>query len=537
MASKQNNTRSSGGTCSVHGCTNNQRKLNALLDQPCFDHKPRKRSECSCDPPYRLHRMPPGDSEVRRQWLAALKRKHPPANVFACSFHFVGGKPSQQHPVPELYLGYEKKVVERRVLVRCSSTAGTEATEQCIRGTRKRKSTTTATPYVSPAKQLIQDGTPLSDSDSEVTGPILPDLPVPETSCLTVKAPCAAPTSVTVNCLEASTQYVDPSTQDHGYAVPWLHHPKKVNPAAKKDCQVQCQIKEDIGLAGFLLTCDSDAKLYTGIDLLTFRTLVTCLIKHGDRRFRLPVADQILITLMKLRLNLLYADIARRFSISNSLVSKIVSYWIDTMAIHLTKLIVWLPREVIRATTPRCFSRYPKTTCIMDCAETFMQKPSRLRSRGESYSRYKSHNTVKYCVTIAPCGLIMHISRAYGGRASDKFIVMDSGVLNRILPGDEVMADRGFTIQDLLFQRRASLNIPAFSQGKQLPPGEVTRTRRIAKVRIHVERAIRRLKVFRILKETVPVSMAPKIDKILRISAGLVNLGTKLIRDQVAADE
>jgi hypothetical protein len=70
---------------------------------------------------------------------------------------------------------------------------------------------------------------------------------------------------------------------------------------------------------------------------------------------------------------------------------------------HLTKLIVWLPRETIRKTCPAVFRRYPKTTCILDCAETLMQKSSNLQSRGESSSNYKSHNTSKYCVAIDPC--------------------------------------------------------------------------------------------------------------------------------------
>ena len=154
-----------------------------------------------------------------------------------------------------------------------------------------------------------------------------------------------------------------------------------------------------------------------------------------------------------LKLNLVVADLSRRFGVSDSFVSMTVKFWIDTLAIHLTNLIVWLPREIIKVTMPSCFERYPNTTCILDCAETIMQKASNLKSRGESYSNDKSHDTVKwvkYCVSIAPNGLIMHISRAYGGRASDKFIVQDCGILNRLVPGDEVMADRGFTIQDLL---------------------------------------------------------------------------------------
>ena len=289
------------------------------------------------------------------------------------------------------------------------------------------------------------------------------------------------------------------------------------------------KIDRDVSVSEKLIATDSDSKLYTGVSRPVFLTIVECMTPFAKKEWKLPVGDQILMTLMKVKLNLLLADLARRFGVSESLVSKTISFWLDKLAAHLSSLIVWLPRETIRATMPPCFKRYPKTTCVIDCAETIMQKPSNLKSRGESYSNYKSHNTVKYCVAVAPSGVIMHISRAYGGRASDKFIVLDSGILNNLLPGDEVMADRGFTIQDLLFPLRVKLNIPAFTSGKQLSDEEVTRTRRLANVRIHVERAIRGLKVFKILKDTVPISMTKKIDKILRICAALVNLSSDLI--------
>ncbi|XP_077091697.1 E3 ubiquitin-protein ligase TRIM35-like [Siphateles boraxobius] len=48
----------------------------------------------------------------------------------------------------------------------------------------------------------------------------------------------------------------------------------------------------------------------------------------------------------------------------------------------------------------------------------------------------------------------MLIYPAYGDRCSDKFITQESGFLEYLHPGDEVMADRGFTIRDLLFERR-----------------------------------------------------------------------------------
>ena len=71
-----------------------------------------------------------------------------------------------------------------------------------------------------------------------------------------------------------------------------------------------------------------------------------------------------------LKLNLLVADLSWQFGVSDSFVSKTVKFWIDTLAIHLTNLIVWLPREIIKATMPSCLERYPNTTRILDGAET-----------------------------------------------------------------------------------------------------------------------------------------------------------------------
>ncbi|XP_039677800.1 uncharacterized protein LOC120572535 [Perca fluviatilis] len=216
-------------------------------------------------------------------------------------------------------------------------------------------------------------------------------------------------------------------------------------------------------------------------------------------------ATQILMTLMKLKLNLILGDIAHRFNVSTSMASIVISHWIDVM------------REQFK---------------VIDCAESAMQRATNQDSRSDTFSQYKSRNTVKYIVAVAPNGLIMFISDAYAGRSSDKFITMDSAFLDYLRAGDEVMADRGFTIQDLLDERRVSLNIPAFTYRRnQLTNEETTRTMRVANVRIHVERAIQRLKVFKILSQTVPISMAPKLDNILTICAGLVNLRSPLISE------
>ena len=83
------------------------------------------------------------------------------------------------------------------------------------------------------------------------------------------------------------------------------------------------------------------------------------------------------------------------------------------------------------------------------------------------FSRYKSQETVKYLIGIFPQDVIIIISPGYGGRESVKHIVTDSGFLNKIFPGDVVMADRGFTIQEEVGFYQAKLVIPTFTKGKK----------------------------------------------------------------------
>ena len=74
---------------------------------------------------------------------------------------------------------------------------------------------------------------------------------------------------------------------------------------------------------------------------------------------------------------------------------------------------------------------------------------------------------------------------------SDKHLTEHCGILDKLLPGDVVLADRGFDIKESVGMMQAKLHIPAFTKGKsQLSAMEVTETRTIANVRIHVERVI-----------------------------------------------
>ena len=90
--------------------------------------------------------------------------------------------------------------------------------------------------------------------------------------------------------------------------------------------------------------------------------------------------------------------------------------------------------------------------------------------------------------------------------------------------GDGVMADKGFTIEDLLSPLNCSLNIPPFlSEKVQFSKEDVERTQKIAKLRIHVERAIRRVKENHLFDAVIPLSLASSINQIWSVCCMLSN--------------
>ncbi|CAN7998330.1 unnamed protein product [Ixodes hexagonus] len=210
---------------------------------------------------------------------------------------------------------------------------------------------------------------------------------------------------------------------------------------------------------------------------------------------------------MKLRLGLLNEDLACRFRVSVTTVGAVFHAWLDILSSNLGKLIVWPSRRAVSRNLPTAFCDpiFKDVVGVLDCTEIFIQKPSYLLARSQTYSRYKHHNTLKVLITVSPSGAITFISRAWGGRVSDKELTLKSGLLNLVSEGDVYLVDRGFRCQEMFAAKGANLLIPAFTKGKkQLPGAEVTLSRKLSRARIHVERAIRRLKVFRIFQTVLP---------------------------------
>lgn len=215
--------------------------------------------------------------------------------------------------------------------------------------------------------------------------------------------------------------------------------------------------------------------------------------------FGLSLADEFLLVWMKLARATTNQDLAYRFNIACCKVSNIFHQWIVVMAANLKSFICWPEKDAIISNMPKL--HYSKAVCIIDCSEIFIQRPSSLK--------------------LGP----RHI------------LITSTTILRLIHHGDLVIADRGFDVADELAFIGATLKIPPFTKGKpQLSQREVELSRDLSRIRIHVERAIVRLKNYKLLQTTLPIYLLKRphetdlatTDKIITCAA-LTNLHPPLI--------
>ena len=218
---------------------------------------------------------------------------------------------------------------------------------------------------------------------------------------------------------------------------------------------------------------DDKTRFYTGLPdfhLLTktFKFVSPYVTK---RTKTLSLFQKFVMVLIKLRLNVPNLDLAYRFEVSLSTVSRVFKAWMEVLDVRLSPLISWPEREELWRTMPRCFQyTFGKalTTIIIDCFEIYIDRPSNLLVRAQTYSHYKSHNTVKVLIGITPQGSVCFVSKAWGGRTSDKYLTEHCGMLKNLRPGDLVMANRGFTIEENLSLYISSKTCyPSLHQGEE----------------------------------------------------------------------
>lgn len=392
-------------------------------------------------------------------------------------------------------------------------------------------------PYRSKANQ-----TKISSVD-QMTSPIKPSLHSVATSPFKIKH-CSVNSNSSrpsVNCLGKIVKKIEQSDSDTSYTPSVTHTEssvsvKSLQMESTSDCSEMIdddKMKEDLNaLECTLKRIQKTPRSYIGIPKNCYY-LVNLIKEQTNIPF-----NHILLCLKKIRLNNSFRELADDFGIDRTYPSKIFFKNIPIIASVMRPFIVSLDKELIKKKLPMAFRhKYYNVSCIIDCLEIEIQKPSKALNQALSWSDYKKANTIKYLVSCTPNGLVNYISNGYGGRITDTCIVETSDFSKCLQPSMWVMAlsrDRGFKHVEVYLRKMGVLLVrpPSVASGGKLSKAEAKETKQVASLRVHVERVIRRLREFNMLKPhaCLNLSLVKVLDDVLTIACGLINIQDSLIK-------
>ncbi len=242
--------------------------------------------------------------------------------------------------------------------------------------------------------------------------------------------------------------------------------------------------------------------------------------------------DQLFWTLSLLKLNIPELYLAKQIGLSQQHVSKIFRTWVVALADLWNTLPTWISWQKILSCMPSIFQQhgYSNTRVILDGMEIFVQKSTTVDVQSLTWSEYKSHNTAKILVGISPQGWITFLSTPYEGSISDPQLTYASNILEMCEQSQAIMVDRGFQIVEAASKKNIQVHHPPFSLNREkFSEVDTEKTKEIATLRIHVERAIGRLRNFKVLTHIFPLSRADLLGHVVKACALIANCSPPLV--------
>uniref|UniRef100_A0A8D9B0V5 THAP-type domain-containing protein n=1 Tax=Cacopsylla melanoneura TaxID=428564 RepID=A0A8D9B0V5_9HEMI len=465
----------------------------------------------------------PQDKVTHKKWTKACRRQDraPKDHDRLCSCHFINCNKSNG---PTLFQYNEKKYMD-------------------FKSPEKRRRIARSAPVPATSPLTTSSLNPVPSTSSLNPIPSTSSLnPVPSPSPLTTPSPNPVPSTsppgqATISMSSTLSHNISIKEKSRAHLESEIYHLKKELGEIKKKSIGSKQILE------FSMFKGNDLKIsqYTGLPSSEhFLLLCELLEKYPIRNYYLQwkvekycLEDQLFITLMKLRLNLPHFVLADQFGCCDTTIQNIFITFLYVLHKLLFRgMMNKIPsREHNLPYSPACFASFPNTRIIIDCTEIEVAIPASLDKQKEVFSAYKQRHTFKVLVGISPNAVITFISDLYPGSQSDKAITEKCGILSHMKAGDLILCDKGFLITQMCKNLGVSVNIPPFKTNPQFTREEAIVTRQIARARIHVERAIGRMKGFRILDFIQP-HLREHASKIVQVCGCLVNMQYSLLKEK-----
>ncbi|KAM5131773.1 uncharacterized protein ACMZJ9_018611 isoform 2-T2 [Mantella aurantiaca] len=206
----------------------------------------------------------------------------------------------------------------------------------------------------------------------------------------------------------------------------------------------------------------------------------------------LSLEDQLLLVLTRLRLGLLLQDLAFRFRVSESTVSRYWLNWTDLLHARLTQIPILYSAKYLELFEPKRTVQFQGLSCtVMDCTDLFFEVQAKDRTKPSSTHPSRNH----------------YIRRGYAVASSNGFITFSSS-----LPfGIAIKVMDGKPQEEIVGGISPLLRFPAFMQNSpvQLTDQQQEMSRRVLSVLSLIDKALN----FRFLKCVYPQNMEAQVDR------------------------
>ena len=224
----------------------------------------------------------------------------------------------------------------------------------------------------------------------------------------------------------------------------------------------------------------------------------------GGRRTELDGRDQVLLTVVWLRVYPTHEVLGYLFGISDSTVSRIIQRSLpvleqagrDTMRMPD-------PGRKRRRSLDQLLSDTPELAVVIDSFEQKIQRPKDPGQRDQFYSGKKKTHTLKSQVAVnEETGAIVDVSESVAGPLADIKLLQQSGLMKRLPQGVGGIGDLAYVGIDKLHPKGLAASPRRKPRGKPRPPEDVAYNTAFSRRRIIVENTIGRLRRYQSLTQT-----------------------------------
>jgi hypothetical protein len=245
----------------------------------------------------------------------------------------------------------------------------------------------------------------------------------------------------------------------------------------------------------------------------------------GGRNAALDERDQILLTVVWLRVYPTHEVLGYLFGVSDSTVSRIIQ--------RVLPMLEQSGRDTMRMPDPgrkqrrsldKLLGDTPELAVVIDSFEQKVQRPKNMDERDTFYSGKKKTHTLKNQVAVnEQTGAIVDISDSVAGPTADINLLEQSSLMKRLPDGVGGIGDLAYVGIDKLHPQGLGASPRRKPRGKPRPPDDVAYSTAFSRRRMIVENTIGRLRRYQSLTQTDRQHRQQHTARVCAVS-GLVNL-------------